>query len=101
MIRKSWGADRMAAADVSSEFQSVLLAGASKLAALQTPAHVADATSRPLGEMILEAYVASYRTGMLVAAAMTAATIVIALLYLPRTSGKPDWGAAAGFSNEL
>jgi hypothetical protein len=73
----------MAAADVSSELQSVLLAGASRLAALQTPAHVADATSRLLHGMILEAYVASYRAGMLAAAAMAAAAMAIALLYLP------------------
>lgn len=76
-------ANALSAAGVEPRLKATLLGGADKLAALQVPAGVPAQTSDRLHELIAEAFVDSYRAGMLVAATAALAACLLALLYLP------------------
>jgi EmrB/QacA subfamily drug resistance transporter len=77
---------RLVAAGVDADLRQALLAGASHLVALNIPQSVAADAAHTIKGFILEAYVNSYRTGMLVAAIAAAAAAVVALVFLPRSS---------------
>jgi EmrB/QacA subfamily drug resistance transporter len=76
-------AGALAAAGIDAPIRNALLADSEKLAALRAPAGVTGKMSELLHGLIANAFIDSYRAGMLVAAVVAVVACLLAVLYLP------------------